>query len=114
MRNPIIASSSSIRILRNQLSGSVGLVPTMGALHDGHIALLKTLRTQVDHLVISIYVNPLQFAPHEDLSRYPRPLSQDIELSAPYADIIFHPENLYSDEQYPSGKPEQQEEKNLI
>lgn len=67
-----IRELSELREWRCAVSGSVALVPTMGALHDGHMALVAEARTKADHVVVSIFVNPKQFSPTEDLTRYPR------------------------------------------
>lgn len=70
----------------------VGLVPTMGALHDGHLSLVRETQRHCGKVVVSIFVNPAQFAPHEDFDRYPRSLEKDAEkLSDVGADIIFAP-----------------------
>ncbi|MEK7727043.1 MAG: pantoate--beta-alanine ligase [candidate division KSB1 bacterium] len=76
----------------------IGLVPTMGYLHEGHVSLMRLLRPRCEVLVTSIFVNPMQFGPHEDLARYPRDLQRDLELCAQAAcDIVFHPsaEEIY-------------------
>src|SRR5262245_40400039 len=72
---------------------SIGLVPTMGALHAGHASLLKAARRETGFVVASIFVNPTQFGPNEDLTRYPRPFAKDVEVcAAEGVDLIFHPE----------------------
>jgi pantoate--beta-alanine ligase len=81
----------------------IALVPTMGALHDGHLALLEVARRDADRVVVSIFVNPLQFGPGEDFTRYPRDLDGDLRLAeAAGADIAFAPR---VDEVYPDGEP---------
>ncbi len=80
---------------------SVGLVPTMGYLHEGHQSLIKKAVRQNDRVVVSIFVNPIQFAPGEDLETYPRDLEKDSALcSETGADLIFHPQPK---EMYPDG-----------
>jgi pantoate--beta-alanine ligase len=74
----------------------VGLVPTMGALHEGHLALVRRARKECRRVAVSIYVNPTQFGPNEDLARYPRPRRQDLALChREGVDLVFAPENLY-------------------
>lgn len=79
--------------------GRVALVPTMGALHEGHRSLIRLARERADHVVVSIFVNPLQFGPNEDFARYPRTLEADLEVCA--ADgvaVVFAPaaEEMYA------------------
>jgi len=75
---------------------TVGLVPTMGALHEGHLTLIRRARKECRRVVVSIYVNPTQFGPKEDLARYPRPRRQDLALCRKEGvDLVFAPENLY-------------------
>jgi len=72
---------------------TVGLVPTMGALHAGHVSLIRAARNQTNFVVVSIFVNPAQFGPHEDFDRYPRPFTRDMHICAEEGvDLIFHPE----------------------
>jgi len=78
----------------------VGMVPTMGALHEGHLSLVRRARADSDAVVASVFVNPLQFAPGEDLARYPRTFEEDCRaLEAEGVDLLFAPEAA---EMYPS------------
>ena len=80
---------------------SVGFVPTMGALHDGHRSLVRAARQHCGIVVASIFVNPRQFAPHEDFSRYPRTLAEDCQmLEAEGVDVVFTPT---AEAMYPPG-----------
>ena len=82
-------------------AGSVGLVPTMGALHEGHYSLIDAARRECDFVVVSIFVNPTQFGPNEDYRRYPKPLEDDLAgCEAHDVDAVFIPAD---GEMYPDG-----------
>jgi pantoate--beta-alanine ligase len=89
------------RIVRKQQGGTWGLVPTMGALHQGHLSLVERAKKENDRVAVSIFVNPTQFAPGGDLAKYPRTLEHDLELLAPsQVDLVFAPPES---EIYPPG-----------
>ena len=95
----IVKTIPEIRALRRKLSGTVGFVPTMGYLHEGHLALVKQARIENSAVIVSIYVNPTQFGPKEDFAAYPRELDRDLELLREEGvDIVFVPSD---DEMYP-------------
>ena len=80
---------------------SIGFVPTMGDLHDGHISLIRSARKENDELVVSIFLNPTQFDNNEDFDKYPRQLDKDVEIiRKENADVVFAPSN---EEIYPNG-----------
>ena len=82
--------------------GSLGLVPTMGALHRGHVALIEEARRRSVNVAVTIFVNPTQFGPNEDLARYPRDLEGDLEkCRGAGASLVFAPAAL---EMYPAGE----------
>ena len=89
----VVHTPQELKALRDSLSGSVGFVPTMGALHEGHLSLIKRSVEQNDLTIVSIFVNPTQFLPGEDFSKYPRRYEADrkiCELAG--VDILFMPE----------------------
>jgi pantoate--beta-alanine ligase len=95
-----VISFADLRPTRLSFSGMVGLVPTMGYLHEGHLSLIRRARGECDHVVVSIFVNPTQFGPQEDLSRYPRDLERDRKLIEPYTDLLWTPT---AESMYPPG-----------
>lgn len=100
----IVASIPEMRRRAEELRRAgkrIGLVPTMGALHEGHASLIRIARERSDAVVTTIFVNPTQFAPGEDFERYPRPFDDDREKAeAAGTDLLFVPER---DEMYPPG-----------
>ena len=98
--NTVEAVRSAVKNARRN-GGEVGLVPTMGFLHDGHLSLMKRAKIENDLMIVSIFVNPTQFGPNEDLASYPRDLDRDLALCESVGvDIIFAPSVL---EMYPEG-----------
>jgi pantoate--beta-alanine ligase len=97
----VIRTVAEMEATRAELEGSVGVIPTMGYLHEGHLSLVRRCVAENDHSVAWIFVNPTQFGPGEDLERYPRDEARDLSLlEAQGTDIVFVPS---ADEVYPPG-----------
>lgn len=90
----LVRTIAEFRAHRKKLGGTWGLAPTMGALHRGHLSLVERACRENDHVAVTIFVNPTQFAAGGDLDRYPRTLERDLQLLEPYGvDLVFAPSN---------------------
>jgi pantoate--beta-alanine ligase len=97
----VVETLEELRLARSDLTEPVGLVPTMGALHNGHLSLVRQARIDCNSVVVSIYINPAQFGPAEDLNTYPRDLQRDLDLlRAEGVDLVWTPSNVVM---YPPG-----------
>lgn len=99
----LVHTRKELAAARDALTGTVGVVMTMGALHAGHETLLRAARERAEHVLVTIFVNPLQFGPNEDFDRYPRTLDADLEICRRAgADVVFAPAVA---DMYPEGQP---------
>jgi len=96
-----ISTLLDLRTARLSLNGTIGLVPTMGYLHEGHLSLIRQAKAECEHVFVSIFVNPTQFGANEDLSKYPRDLARDLSLIEPLGvDVVWNPS---PEIMYPTG-----------
>ncbi|WP_326549863.1 pantoate--beta-alanine ligase [Micromonospora sp. NBC_01813] len=99
----VVWTRAELAAVRAGWSGSVAVVMTMGALHDGHAALLRAAAHRADHVIVTVFVNPLQFGPTEDFDRYPRTIDDDLEICRQAGvGAVFAPSRA---EIYPDGEP---------
>jgi pantoate--beta-alanine ligase len=99
----LVRTRADLAAVRKALPGTTAVVLTMGALHEGHRELIRAARAHADHVLVTIFVNPLQFGPNEDFERYPRTPDADLEICrAEGVDLVFAPD---LDEIYPDGLP---------
>jgi pantoate--beta-alanine ligase len=99
----VVRTRDELATVRRTLPGRVAVVMTMGALHEGHAALMRAAREQADSVVVTVFVNPLQFGVGEDLDRYPRTFDADVEMcEREQVDVVFAPDRSVV---YPYGEP---------
>lgn len=98
----VVKTIADLRSARSRL-GVISFVPTMGALHEGHLSLIQIAHQHARHVAVSIFVNPTQFGPREDFSKYPRPIEQDLEMCKQAGvELVFNPS---PEDMYPAGAP---------